>query len=67
MNCQSYQYQKYYIKAWQTKNKEELRIIRSQKYQCDCGSNIRISDLAKHKRTYKHKSFEITNYLKLPF
>ena len=59
MNCHSYEYQKPYIRSYQTKNKEELRIIRSQRYHCPCGSNIRISDLAKHKRTQRHKSFEI--------
>jgi hypothetical protein len=61
MNSRNYEYQKYYIKAWKTKNKEELRIIRSQRYQCGCGSNIRISDKAKHKRTQRHQLFETLN------
>ena len=60
MNCHSYEYQKYYIKAYQAKNKDELRIARAQKYHCVCGSNIRISDLAKHKKTRVHQLFEIT-------
>lgn len=58
MDCHSYEYQAPYIKAWQAKNKHELSIARARRYQCACGSNIRISDLAKHKRTQLHKLFE---------
>ena len=56
----SYHYQKHFIKRYYEKNRDSILEKAKEKYICDCGSYIRISDKAKHQRTWKHKLFEIS-------
>jgi len=37
------------------KNKNKILSTRKQKMTCDCGSEIRCGDLARHLRTKKHQ------------
>jgi len=43
-------------KYYQT-NKEELNKKRNEKYTCQCGSTLRISDKSRHERSKKHIDF----------
>ena len=44
-------------KAYREDNKEEIKIRRSEKYTCECGSVILKDTLARHKRCQKHIDF----------
>ena len=59
------EYQKEKIKAYREANKEKIKAYQkvyrennkekiSEKITCECGSVVRRSDLAKHKKTAKH-------------
>lgn len=41
-------------KKWYEQNKDKISEKKKQRIDCECGSNIRKSDLPKHKRTKKH-------------
>lgn len=41
-------------------NKEALKVKQAKKYDCECGSTLRISDKAPHKKTIKHKNWLLT-------
>jgi hypothetical protein len=56
----SYEYNKFFIKRYYEKNRDTILEKAKEKYMCDCGSYIRISDKAKHEKTRKHQLFEIT-------
>ncbi len=45
------------IKAYREDNKEKIKIRKSEKYTCECGSIILKDILAKHKRCKKHIDF----------
>ena len=36
------------------KNKEKINIVQAEKITCECGSIVRKSDIAKHKKSKKH-------------
>jgi hypothetical protein len=39
-------------------NKEQInRKSKRQKYLCDCGSELRISNKARHERSLKHQNY----------
>jgi len=42
-------------------NKDVITTIRKQKITCDCGSEIRRGDMARHLRTKKHQNYLINN------
>ena len=62
------QYQKEYQRANKDKiseqkkeylraNKERIKEYNQEKIECDCGSIVRRSDIARHKRTKKHSNY----------
>lgn len=44
-------------KQWREENKEEISQKKKEKYQCECGSNIRKNDKARHDRSKKHQTY----------
>ena len=56
----TYQYQKIFIKKYYEKNRESILEYKRQKYNCGCGSCVSIGDKAKHNKTKRHMSFEIS-------
>ena len=57
IDCRSYDYQKYYIKAWHKKNRAKIRKRLQQKVYCGCGSVITLSSLYNHNNTRKHNEY----------
>lgn len=53
----TYEYQKHFIKKYYEKNRDSILEKAKEKYICDCGSYIRISDKSKHQRSKKHQNF----------
>jgi hypothetical protein len=51
------EYMKEYSKQYYANNKEEILAKKKQKYNCECGSNIRYHDKSKHFKTKKHQAF----------
>ena len=55
---------KYYEKNKEKKkqyfidNKEKINEKKKKKITCDCGSEVRTSDISKHKKSQKHKVYE---------
>ncbi len=47
---------KYNKKQWED-NKEKIKEKRKEKYKCECGSEFRKIDKARHNKTIKHISF----------
>jgi len=47
------EYKKEYLRA----NKEKLKEYNQEKIECDCGSIVRRSDIARHNRTKKHSDY----------
>ena len=45
-------------KQYYSDNKEKIIEIRKKKITCDCGSEVRTNDIARHKKTQKHKVYE---------
>ena len=48
---------KEYYQAYRRANKERIKEQDKQKIECDCGSIVRRSDIARHKRTKKHSNY----------
>ena len=46
-----------YKKKYDEANKEKISERRKEKVLCECGSNLRKSDLAKHRKTKKHLEY----------
>ena len=44
-------------KEYQRANKEKLKEYNQEKIECDCGSIVRRSDIARHNRTKKHSDY----------
>jgi hypothetical protein len=44
-------------KKYREDHKEEIKLIKSIKFQCECGSTLRTSDKARHTRSIKHVEF----------
>ena len=47
------------VEHWKI-NKEVLKVKRAEKYDCECGSTLRIGDKATHEKTIKHKNWLLT-------
>ena len=45
-------------KIYRTQNKEKIQQIRSEIMKCECGSEFRKSDRARHDKSAKHKKFQ---------
>ena len=46
-----------YKKEYREDNKEKIKEWKNQKFNCECGSVIRINDKSKHFKTNKHTKF----------
>ena len=51
------EYRKEKNQEWYQANKAEILEQNKQKIECDCGSIVRRSDIARHKRTKKHSNY----------
>ena len=51
------EYRKEKNQEWYQANKERIKEQDKQKIECDCGSIVRRSDIARHKRTKKHSNY----------
>ena len=48
-------------KGYYQKNKQRILEQEKQKIECDCGSIVRRSDIARHNRTKKHSDYKLNN------
>ena len=55
------EYRKEKNQEWYQANKAEILEQNKQKIECDCGSIVRRSDIARHKRTKKHSDYKLNN------
>ena len=44
-------------------NKQKISERDKQKIECECGSIVRRSDIAKHKRSKKHSNYKLNNFV----
>ena len=49
------------MKEYQRANKEKILAYKKEKIECECGSIVRRSDIAKHKRSKKHSNYKLNN------
>ena len=47
-----------YMKAYYQNKKDDLKIIRQGKIDCECGSSVRKCHLKRHERTIKHQEYQ---------
>jgi uncharacterized protein YfaP (DUF2135 family) len=51
------------IKEYQRANKQKISERKKEKIECECGSIVRRSDIAKHKRSKKNSDYKLNNLL----
>lgn len=56
-NCVNGRIAKRTKKEYYRDNKKEINKQQAQKIMCECGSNVRRSDIARHKKSNKHINF----------
>lgn len=50
-----------YAQQYRESNKEQMRAHAQKPIECECGSTVRRSDIARHKRSAKHQAWEKLN------
>ena len=49
------------MKEYQRANKEKILAYKKEKIECECGSIVRRSDIARHNRTKRHSDYKLNN------
>jgi len=55
------EYRKEKNQEWYQANKAEILEQNKEKIECECGSIVRRSDIARHNRTKKHSDYKLNN------
>ena len=55
------EYWQAYKQEYYQKNKQRISERDKEKIECDCGSIVRRSDIARHNRTKKHSNYKLNN------